>query len=69
VKRIVITSSCAAILHVSPNPEFFSEKDWNLQAVEVVEREGEGAIGITKYRASKTLAEKGSWDRYGFFWS
>jgi hypothetical protein len=59
VKRIVITSSCAAILHVSPKPGFFSEKDWNLQAIEVVETEGEKAPAITKYRASKTLAEKG----------
>jgi hypothetical protein len=40
----------------------FSEVDWNEQSVEEVEEQGIKAPGISKYRASKTLAEKGKLD-------
>jgi hypothetical protein len=60
VKRVVVTSSCAAVLHVSPEPKIFSEVDWNDQSVKQVEEQGRKALGVAKYRASKTLAERGT---------
>jgi len=59
VKRIVITSSGAAILRDSPTPSTFSELDWNEQCLEIVKEKGRDAPNMMKYRASKTLAEKG----------
>ncbi|KAJ7886823.1 NAD-P-binding protein [Mycena olivaceomarginata] len=52
VKRVVVTSSCAAVLNISTTPQLLSELDWNDQAVQE-ER---------KYRTSKTLAERAAWD-------
>ncbi|KAJ6535745.1 hypothetical protein B0H19DRAFT_963478 [Mycena capillaripes] len=62
VKRIVVTSSCAAVLQVEPEPKTFSELDWNEQAPKEVAEMGREASPITKYRASKTLAERAAWD-------
>ncbi|KAJ7079901.1 hypothetical protein C8R44DRAFT_824555 [Mycena epipterygia] len=62
VKRIVITSSTAAVLQVEPEPKIFSELDWNQQAPREVEEMGRAASAITKYRASKTLAERAAWE-------
>jgi nucleoside-diphosphate-sugar epimerase len=64
VKRIVVTSSCAAVLHVADKPLVFSEKDWNEQAPAVVEKEGRAAAPMQKYRASKVLAERAAWKLY-----
>ncbi|KAJ3786390.1 D-lactaldehyde dehydrogenase [Lentinula aff. detonsa] len=61
VQRIVFTSSTAAVLEVDPKPRIFSEDDWNTQSVAWVERDGKDAHPITKYRASKTLAEQAAW--------
>jgi len=60
VKRIVITSSGAAIIRESPTPITFSELDWNEQSLEIVREKGREAPNPMKYRASKTLAEKGT---------
>jgi hypothetical protein len=57
---VVVTSSCAAVLQVEPEPKTFSELDWNKQAPKEVEEMGREASPITKYRASKTLAERGA---------
>lgn len=59
VKRIVITSSVAAIVHEGIVPTTFTEEDWNHQCLEVVKNLGEKAPNLMKYRASKTLAEQG----------
>lgn len=59
VKRIVVTSSCAAVQEIDPKPRVFSELDWNNQSVRAVEENGRDALPGVKYRASKTLAEKG----------
>lgn len=59
IRRIVITSSCGAVVHVSSEPKVFSELDWNEQSIQVVEESGKAASPVMKYRASKTLAEKG----------
>lgn len=64
VKRVVITSSFAAILDskkVSP-PHTFTEAEWNQSDPEQSEREGNAqSPSINAYRASKTLAESEAW--------
>ncbi|KAJ7679549.1 D-lactaldehyde dehydrogenase [Mycena polygramma] len=64
VKRVVVTSSCAAVMNISKEekPQVLSELDWNDQAVEEVEKEGREATAAAKYRASKTLAERAAWN-------
>ena len=64
MQRIVITSSCAAVLSPVSKPTVFSEQDWNLSAIKEVEEKGNKSPPSTVYRASKTLAEKGA---SGFF--
>ncbi|KAJ3820713.1 hypothetical protein F5880DRAFT_1615323 [Lentinula raphanica] len=59
VRRIVYTSSVAAVLEVDPKPRTFTEENWNNQSVTQIERDGKNNLPITKYRASKTLAERG----------
>lgn len=61
LKRIVVTSSVAAVLTVLPNPPVFTEEDWNEQAEKEVEEKGVDAQPANKYRASKTLAERAAW--------
>ncbi|OCH88518.1 NAD-P-binding protein [Obba rivulosa] len=63
VKRIVVTSSCAAVLDPSA-PRLFSEADWNESSIAEVRAQGRDATGIAKYRASKTLAERAAWEFY-----
>ncbi|KAG8220669.1 hypothetical protein J3R82DRAFT_2954 [Butyriboletus roseoflavus] len=63
VKRVVITSSGAAVLREDPKPITFTESDWNNQCLEILKKyENEGrrneAPNLAKYRASKTLAER-----------
>jgi len=60
VKRVVITSSVASIERDSPTPSTFSELDWNEQCLDFVREKGREAPNTMKYRASKTLAEKGT---------
>lgn len=56
VKRVVITSSFAAIVSPDGHPDFYSESQWNPVTYE------EGIEDRAKtYRASKTLAERGAW--------
>ncbi|KAE9390117.1 D-lactaldehyde dehydrogenase [Gymnopus androsaceus JB14] len=66
IRRIVVTSSTAAVVNPSqlPEPKLFSEVDWNNQAIEEVKKHGREANQVTKYRASKTLAEKAAWEFY-----
>jgi nucleoside-diphosphate-sugar epimerase len=62
VKRIVLTSSCAAILDSSSTEVFLSENDWNNARVEQCNRLGVEAEPLAKYAASKVLAEKSAWE-------
>jgi nucleoside-diphosphate-sugar epimerase len=59
VKRVVITSSFAAISNYSNPPKVYTEEIWNDQTMEE-------ALTTTNpqaaYRASKKLAEKAAWD-------
>jgi hypothetical protein len=59
VKRIVITSSVAAVRTDLPEPKLFTANDWNEQCLRAVKKDGKAASGPLKYDASKTLAEKG----------
>ncbi|KAG6901798.1 hypothetical protein C0995_007824 [Termitomyces sp. Mi166 len=63
VKRVVVTSSTASILEAGVD-KVFTEADWNELAIREVKEQGDAALGMTKYRASKTLAEKAAWEFY-----
>ena len=71
VQRIVITSSCAAVMSPKSGPTVFSEQDWNLSAIKEVQEKGDETPPGISYRASKTLAEKGVffflWEYLAFF--
>ncbi|KAF8978660.1 hypothetical protein BDQ17DRAFT_1439987 [Cyathus striatus] len=62
--RIVYTSTVGAIMREVSEPTVLSEKDWNDDAVKVVEDQGKDASTNIKYFASKVIAEKASWDFY-----
>ncbi|KAJ0417540.1 NAD(P)-binding protein [Aspergillus carlsbadensis] len=62
IRRIVITSSCAAIVDTSDVEVTVSEQDWNDRRVQECETLGRNASGLSKYSASKTLAERAAWD-------
>ena len=40
VRRIVITSSCAAVLTPAPDPRTFSEENWNEASIVEVKEKG-----------------------------
>jgi len=62
VKRVVITSSVAAIMDSTAKPpKTFTEADWNPISIKECEEKGRDAAPGDKYRASKTLAEKAFW--------
>ncbi|KAF7343172.1 Ketoreductase azaE [Mycena venus] len=63
VKRIVVTSSVASVVHWTSNrPTPWTEDDWNTKSITVVEEQGVQAPDVDKYCASKSLAEKAAWD-------
>jgi len=62
VKRIVLTSSLAAIREPDPKPRNYDETNWNNAAVTAVETKGSAAGPIMIYLASKTLAERAAWE-------
>ncbi|KAJ6595873.1 D-lactaldehyde dehydrogenase [Mycena vulgaris] len=66
IKRIVVTSSIAAILELGDMsvPHMFTEENWNNQAPALVAAEGAKAGPLVIYCASKALAEKAAWDYY-----
>ncbi|KAI0777493.1 NAD-P-binding protein [Trametes elegans] len=72
VKRVVITSSCTAVMTpphppapgVPPQARVFSEHDWNEYSVEEVRTKGRAALPMDKYRASKVHEERTAWAIY-----
>ncbi|KAL7650373.1 hypothetical protein ACMYSQ_012170 [Aspergillus niger] len=60
VRRIVITSSCAAVLDTAYQAVTVSEDNWNDQRVKECQILGHQATGLSKYSASKTLSEQGT---------
>ncbi|KAL3258693.1 hypothetical protein ABHI18_005822 [Aspergillus niger] len=61
VRRIVITSSCAAVLDTAYQAVTVSEDNWNDQRVKECQILGHQATGLSKYSASKTLSEQAAW--------
>jgi len=59
IKRVIVLSSCASIAEAGKD-KVFDEQDWNEQSITEVNTLGVNASGYGKYRASKTLAEKGA---------
>jgi len=62
MKRVVLTSSVAAVREDTPVPRIFTESSWNNSAIEAVETKGSAAGPGAFYKASKTLAEKAAWE-------
>ncbi|KAF8332666.1 D-lactaldehyde dehydrogenase [Cantharellus anzutake] len=62
VKRVVITSSVAAVIFPTESPYTFTEKDWNTYSPDLIKKEGKNAPQGHKYQASKTLAEHAAWE-------
>lgn len=62
LKRIVITSSCAAVTNIYNEPTTVSEDDWCQWAVDECNSKGSEASPLAKYRASKVLAEQAVWN-------
>ena len=58
LKRIVVTSSCAAVANPEDRGEL-DERTWNESNIREIEEKGREASQVGKYRASKSLAEKG----------
>jgi len=63
VKRVVVTSSVAAVMSDLSRPAgtLYTEADWNEDSVKEVETKGKDTAPSQSYRASKTLAEKALW--------
>ncbi|KAJ7088139.1 D-lactaldehyde dehydrogenase [Mycena epipterygia] len=63
VKRIVVTSSVASVVHWTHTRSTpWTEDDWNTKSITVVEEQGVNAPDVDKYCAGKSLAEKAAWD-------
>ncbi|KAH9487405.1 Ketoreductase azaE [Psilocybe cubensis] len=62
VKRVVITSSLAAMMRPIDGPTVLDENDWGDEYVRIVETQGKSASPMEKYYASKTLSERAAWD-------
>ncbi|KAI0777495.1 NAD-P-binding protein [Trametes elegans] len=65
VRRVVVTSSCAAVstpTEVSEGARVFDERDWNEHSVRIVREQGRAAFPMNKYRASKVLGERAAWE-------
>ncbi|KAF9651439.1 D-lactaldehyde dehydrogenase, partial [Thelephora ganbajun] len=63
IKRIIIFSSVVSIGISRVNSEY-TEEEWNDEAVDDVKVKGKESNGLTKYMASKTLAERAAWELY-----
>ncbi|KAH9019732.1 D-lactaldehyde dehydrogenase [Lactarius pseudohatsudake] len=61
VRRIVLTSSVAAVREEHPTPREYDETSWNNAAITTVASKGSAAGPVTIYLASKTLAERAAW--------
>ena len=65
VRRVVLLSSCAAVVDPhATGPRVYDETCWNEVDVEEVKTKGRDAPQLSKYRASKTFAERKAWEYY-----
>ena len=58
VRRVILTSSVAAVREEAPTPRDYDETSWNNAAIAAVTSKGSAAGPFTIYLASKTLAER-----------
>lgn len=56
LKRVIVTSSIAAVLEPTTDPIVFDETHWNDQSIREVEEKKENATTSDMYRASKSMA-------------
>ena len=56
--RVIVLSSCAAVSN-SSTQEPMNESCWNTDNIEDIKLKGRNAPQAAKYRASKSLAERG----------
>lgn len=61
VRRVVVTSSVAAVLEPAEPPKTFDESNFNKFSIAEVEKKGGEAGPFHLYRASKALAEEAAW--------
>ncbi|BGP03186.1 putative uncharacterized oxidoreductase [Rhodotorula toruloides] len=61
VKRVVITSSFAAVVNPHDPVYTFTEQDWNEFSPKQVEEKGKDVDPSQAYRCSKTKAEQAAW--------
>ncbi|KAH9487441.1 NADPH-dependent methylglyoxal reductase GRE2 [Psilocybe cubensis] len=64
VKRVVVTSSLAAILRPLDSPTALDERDWGDEWVKLIEEQGKQAPSVYKYFCSKVLSERAAWEFY-----
>ncbi|KZT29949.1 D-lactaldehyde dehydrogenase [Neolentinus lepideus HHB14362 ss-1] len=64
VKRVVFTSSFTTVLSYPNHPVTVAEDSWNDNCIKDCEENGKNAQQLSKYAASKTLAEKAVWPFY-----
>lgn len=62
VQRVVITSSVASVMMPRDTPTVYNEEWWNEHSPAQVNEKGREASRLDFYMASKTLAERASWD-------
>ncbi|EPQ61036.1 NAD P-binding protein [Gloeophyllum trabeum ATCC 11539] len=62
VKRVIVTSSGAALVEPKEPGYVYTEADWGDYSVKEVQSKGANATTLQKYRASKALAERAAWD-------
>ncbi|KAH9896116.1 NAD-P-binding protein [Cubamyces lactineus] len=62
VKRVIITSSIAAVVNTYAPSGVYTEEVWNDDAVKTVREQGRDAPGDLKYNASKALSERAAWE-------
>ncbi|KAL5504580.1 hypothetical protein ACEPAH_7241 [Sanghuangporus vaninii] len=61
LKRVIFMSSSGAVIN-APYTGTFDERSWNEGSIAEVTEKGKDASPMAKYRASKTLAERATWD-------
>lgn len=64
VRRVVITSSTAAVASWPEKPTVFDESAWNDVALEMLQSKGDSASGLVVYCSSKVLAERAAWNLF-----
>lgn len=62
IKRIVLLSTCGAVVTEDGASRTYDECDWNDAGIQEVQQKGRATTGKIKYLVSKTLAERAAWE-------